>query len=124
LIEEKSVLLKIAGILMILNACIFLYLGVAILFLVMVNITSEIISLAILPLGIVVFTFLIFSLNLKGGISFWRKKHSPSALLGIGLTIFYCLIIMMLTRVSFAFELIIIIAFFALIFTALSKIRK
>jgi hypothetical protein len=119
--EKKSVFIKIAGILMIMNACIFLYLGAFILFLVMANISSEIISSAVLPVGFVAFTFLVFSLNLWGGISFWRKKISPIALLGIGLTIVYCLTIMMLTRVIFAFELIIVISALAAIFVALSK---
>jgi hypothetical protein len=119
--ENKSIFLRVAGILMIVNACVFLCLGASILFLVMANFAGKLFSTGILPLGIVAFTFLVFLLNLRGGISFWRTKFSLLAFLGMGLTIFYCLMIMMLIRVNFGFILIIIISSLAAIFTALSK---
>jgi hypothetical protein len=117
---KKSFYLQIAGILLLINACIFLFLMASIIFLLMAN-SGRTISLSLLPFGIAFFTFLTFALNLLGGFSFWRKKYSVSALLGIGLTIFYCLILMFLTRVNIAFGLIIVLSVLTVVFTVLSK---
>jgi hypothetical protein len=119
--KTKNVFLRVAGILMIVNACVFLSLGASILLLVVANVAGRLFSVGVLPLGIVVFTFLVFSFNLLGGLSFWRTKYSLLAIVGMGLTIFYCLLIMALIRVNFGFELIIVISSLAAVFTALSK---
>jgi hypothetical protein len=123
--EKKTIYPKIAGILMIINACVFFGLGIITFLVVGYNLGSSPhkIFAYILPSVFTFFIFLIFALNLKAGISFWKNKYSFLSLLGIAFAILYCFILHMMT--AYPEELIIlIISISALIFATISKIKK
>jgi hypothetical protein len=125
---KTSTLTKIASILMMINAAIFLCVGsLVIIFELSPYYGKGVFSIAFLYSNLAVACFFVFYCCLKGGISFWKGTPSKLAFLGAGCAIVFVLFFMATIREPFIFmvgSIPLAISAFALAFAPPKKARS